>query len=95
MQEHREKQLGPARGRNGKSSIIAMRIPDEADQPLQSPHVLSPLWESLPLREQSGNLEKPPSLGYTTQTSSHAFAPFTTALHLKFIFADSNDKVYP
>lgn len=42
-----------------------------------------------------GNKEKVLSFSYIMQTSSHVPASFTVILYLKFIFADSNDKVYP
>lgn len=45
-------------------------------------------------REWEGNKEKVLSLSYFVQTSSHVSTSFTI-LDLKFIFTDSNDKVYP
>ena len=55
--------------------------------------VLMPLLESL--GEWRGSKEKTLSLADTTWATSYISAPFTTVHYLKFISADSNDKVHP
>lgn len=56
--------------------------------------VLRPLPDSLVSPRDWPSSEKTLSLDYNTQTSSHASAPFSVVLYLKFMCTDRNDKVY-
>lgn len=57
--------------------------------------MLMPMLESMFPRKEGGNKDKALFLSNSMQTSSHVSASFTMTPYLKFIFSDSNDKVYP
>lgn len=96
MEEPSENQLGPSGGRSGMFSVITMNVINEAVWiPVHDCYAHASVGVTVFPRQEGGNKEKALSLSYTMQTSSHVSAPFTMTPYLKFIFTDSNDKVYP
>ena len=96
MEEPSENQLGPTGDRSGKFSVITMSLINEAVY-LQVHYYQAHASAGVTVspRKWDGNKEKVLSPSYIMQISSHVSVPFTMILYIKFIFTDSNDKVYP
>ena len=87
---------GQNRGRSGKFFVITMSLINEAGWfGVHNYYAYASAGVTVSPREWGGNKEEIRSLSYIMQTSFHVSASFTLILYLKFIFTDSNDKVYP